>query len=96
MPRGAMPSIQSECLYRAAKHMPGCEKMYDEPREQERFIRLVGGTRKADRIMQLWGQSYPHSTSNIFKPVTKEDDFRSKALSEGFTKKQIESFLKLK
>ena len=70
--------------------------MYDEQVEQDKFVRLIGGMKKADRMQYLWGNSYPHSTSNIFKPITKEEDFRRQAKQEGFTDKQVDAFLKLR
>jgi len=70
--------------------------MYDEQEEQDRFIRIIGGISKADRLQHIWNNSYPHSTSNIFRPITKEQDFMDKAKNEGFSKRQIEAFLKLR
>jgi hypothetical protein len=70
--------------------------MYDEQMEQEKFIKIIGGIQKADRLQQIWGNSYPHSTSNIFKPTTKEMDFSNQAKNEGFSERQIKAFLNLR
>jgi len=70
--------------------------MYDEQKETDKFVRLVGGTKKADRLQDIWRNSCPHSTSDVFKPITREEDFRRQAKEEGFTDKQIEAFLKLR
>lgn len=68
----------------------------DEQKEQDRFLRLVGGSKKADRLQYIWGNSCPHSTSSIFKKISKEEDFRENAKINGFSKKQIDAFLKLR
>ena len=69
---------------------------FDESEEQDRFVRTIGGIAKADHLQRIWNRSYPHSTSNIFRPITKEQDFRSNAKREGFTDKQIDAFLRLR
>lgn len=69
--------------------------MKDEAEELERFIDAVGGSVRANKLQSIWNNSYPHSTSNIFREVTKEDDFRRQAKAEGFTDLQIDMFLRL-
>jgi hypothetical protein len=71
-------------------------KMYDEPVEQEKFIRIVGGTQKAERLQRIWDSSFPRYSGNMFKPLTKEDVFAIESKKEGFTDKQIKAFLELK
>lgn len=75
------------------KVVPGPFGGSDERATQEAFVEYVGGTRKADRLMYLWNDSYPCSTHDIFKPLTKEEVFRSKAIREGYTHEQISAFL---
>jgi hypothetical protein len=61
----------------------------DEQEANDKFVRMVGGVKKADRLQQIWNMSYPHHKK------TREEDFRERAKGEGFTDKQIEAFLKL-
>lgn len=67
----------------------------DEETLQEEFTSAVGGVKKADRLQYIWNNCCPHSTNNMFRPITKEDDFRRQAKAEGYTDKQIDMFLKL-
>lgn len=67
----------------------------DEETLQEEFISAVGGVKKADRLQYIWNISFPHGTSNMFRPITKEDDFRTRAKYEGYTDKQVDLFLRL-
>jgi hypothetical protein len=55
----------------------------------DKFVRMVGGVKKADRLQQIWNMSYPHYKKK------REEDFREKAKAEGYTDEQIEFFLKL-
>ena len=68
--------------------------MRTEQEEQDEFLQELGETRSL-QLQNIWNNSYPHSTSNIFKKITKEDDFRRQAKADGFTDKQIEMFLRL-
>ena len=68
--------------------------MYDEQHEQDKFVKLVGGTRAADRLQQLWGQSYPGG--GFMNTISKEDVFMASAIREGFTNKAIKAFMKLR
>jgi hypothetical protein len=61
----------------------------DEQEANNRFVRLVGGVKRADRLQQIWSMSYPGYKKS------REEDFRERAKAEGFTDKQIEAFLKL-
>jgi hypothetical protein len=63
--------------------------MITEQEKQDHFIRIVGGIKKADRLQQIWNQSYPH-----YK-ISRGEDFRARAKAEGFTDKQIDAFLQL-
>ena len=71
--------------------------------EQDRtdeFVRLAGGTYKADRMMLLWSTSYPSGTAldRLYQNGayrSREDSFRAKAKGEGFSKAAIEAFLAL-
>lgn len=65
-----------------------------EEERQERFISRLGRTR-ANKLQQIWNESSPHSTYDIFKPISKIDDFRIKAKKEGFTDSEIKMFLEL-
>ena len=61
----------------------------DEQELNDRFVRMVGGVRRADRLQEIWRNSFPHYKK------TREEDFREKAKAEGFTDEQIDFFLKL-
>jgi hypothetical protein len=52
--------------------------MITEQEKQDHFIRIVGGIKKADRLQQIWNQSYPH-----YK-ISRGEDFRARAKAEGF------------
>jgi hypothetical protein len=64
---------------------------------QDRFVSLVGGTSRANELMRIWSNSYPHGSEydrmmrNGFA-LTKEQVFERTALSRGFTKRQISAF----
>jgi len=68
--------------------------MYDEQLENDKFVKLAGGVRAADRIQQIWNQSY--STGGYMYPISKETVFVKSALSAGFSKKAIQAFIKLR
>lgn len=61
----------------------------DEQEANNRFVRLVGGIKRADRLQQIWNNSFPQFN------MTKQEVFREKAKSEGFTDLQIDAFLRL-
>jgi len=61
----------------------------DEQEVNDRFVRLFHGVKRADRLQQIWNNSFPR-----FR-MTREEVFRREAKSEGFTDKQIDAFLKL-
>lgn len=65
------------------------EKAVDEQEANDRFVRLVGGVRKADRLQQIWRNSYPSYRKS------REEVFREEAKREGFSDRAIEAFLKL-
>ena len=70
----------------------------DEQEANDRFVRLVGGVKRADRLQQIWNMSYPHGTEldKLWgRYVSREDDFRRRAKAEGYTDKQIDAFLNL-
>jgi hypothetical protein len=75
------------------------KKFRDEQAENDAFVRLVGGIKRADRIQQIWRDSYPEGFGgkglgmNRGKP--KEEVFRENAKKEGFTDQQINRFLDL-
>jgi len=50
---------------------------------------IVHGVRRADRLQEIWNMSYP------MYHLTKEQVFRERAKAEGFTDKQIDTFLAL-
>lgn len=61
----------------------------DEQEANDRFVKMVCGVKRADRLQQIWRMSFPQFN------ITREDVFRQGAKSEGFTDKQIDAFLKL-
>jgi len=61
----------------------------DEQELNDRFVRLCGGVRKADRLQAIWSFSYPRHGKS------REETFRETAKSEGFTERQIKAFLNL-
>ena len=72
----------------------------DEQAENDKFVDMVGGTAKADRMMQIMNNSYPVGTQydKLMKNgqhKTKEQVFAIKAKRAGFTNKQIQAFLSL-
>jgi len=69
----------------------------DEQEQQDKFIRLCGGTRKAERLDYLYHhRSHPHGFNNLDPNYeSKEDAFRREAKQEGFSTRQIEAYLKL-
>jgi uncharacterized protein (DUF1015 family) len=68
--------------------------MYDEQKENDNFVKLVGGIHAADRLQQLWNQSY--STGGYLYPISKEKVFEESARREKFSKKAIKAFMKLR
>jgi hypothetical protein len=67
----------------------------NEQERQDRFVRLVGGTNRADELMRIWNNSYPHGTKydRLYgRGLTKEQAFERNALNRGFTKRQISAF----
>ncbi len=72
--------------------------MTTEIESQDRFVKLVGGTHRADELMRIWNDSYPHGTEydRLFgRGLTKEQAFERSAIAHGFTKRQINSFRSL-
>jgi len=61
----------------------------DEQKANDRFVRMVHGIRRADRMQEIWRNSYPSLRKS------KEEVFRESAKREGFTDKQIDAFLML-
>ena len=67
-----------------------------EQEQQDKFIRICRGTRKAERIDYLYHHSYPHGFNDLDPNYeSKEDAFRREAKQEGFSNRQIEAYLKL-
>lgn len=72
--------------------------MITEQENQDRFVKLVGGTAKADELDRLYQNSYPHGTEydRLFgRGLTKEQAFERAALARGFTKRQIAAYRSL-
>jgi len=65
----------------------------DEQEANDRFVRIVGGRGRAERLQRIWDTSYPHGCG--LTEIPKEVEFRRRAKEEGFTEKQIETFLAL-
>jgi len=55
----------------------------------DKFVRMVHGIKRADRLQQIWNMSFPYYKK------TREEEFRERAKAEGYTDKQIDFFLKL-
>lgn len=75
--------------------MANISDRFNEQERNDKFVRLCRGRQRADRLQQIWDNSYPRSTSNIFVKLSKTDVFKETALREGFTEKQINAFLRL-
>lgn len=71
------------------------KRFRDEQAENDRFVRLVGGVKKADHMQQIWKMSYPQGNCGMLKGKSKEEVFREKAKAEGFTDIQVNRFLDL-
>lgn len=70
----------------------------DEQATQDDFVELVGGTAKADRLMNIYNNSYPSGTAYDRlqgRGKTKDEVFQAKAKREGYTDEQIEAFFML-
>jgi hypothetical protein len=65
----------------------------DEQKANDRFVRIAGGRKRAERLQHIWDTSHPHGCGLTETP--KETEFRRRAKQEGFTDKQIETFLAL-
>ena len=63
--------------------------MVTEQEANDRFVRMVHGIKRADRLQQIWNMSYPAYR------MSKEQVFRKNAEAEGFTDKQLDAFLSL-
>ena len=59
----------------------------DEQELNDKFVRMVHGVRRADKLQWIWNTSYPHYNK------TKEQEFREQAKEEGFTNREIKFFL---
>jgi len=69
----------------------------DEQAMQDHFEELVGGARKAERLLWLWNDSYPVGTKydKDFKTGhyhSAEEVFEAKAKREGYTQEMINCF----
>lgn len=67
----------------------------DEILMQEHFEELVGGKRRAERMLHLWNISYKCDMRPQGKLHTKKDIFETKAIGENFTFEQIQCFYEL-
>jgi len=61
----------------------------DEQEANDRFVRLCRGVKSADRLQSIWRESYPGFGKS------REENFKERALREGFRVRQIEAFLAL-
>jgi len=68
------------------KHPKRCR---DEQAENDAFVRMVHGVKRADRIQQIWNSSFPQFGKS------REEVFRENAKREGFTDLQVNRFLDL-
>ncbi len=72
--------------------------MKTEQERQDDFVELVGGSRRADRLMKISQDSYPMSSWSCelgHHKISREEVFRNKAKREGFNDREINSFLAL-
>jgi hypothetical protein len=69
-----------------SKHQKRCR---DEQAENDAFVRMVHGVKRADRIQQIWNNSFPQFGKS------REEVFRENAKREGFTDLQVNRFLDL-
>jgi len=69
-----------------SKHQNRCR---DEQAENNAFVRMVHGVKRADRIQQIWNNSFPQFGKS------REEVFRENAKREGFTDLQVNRFLDL-
>jgi len=78
-------------------HGKRVQKHRDEQAENDAFVRMVGGVKRADRMQQIWKDSYPQGCLSPFSRSgkSKEEVFRQKAIDEGFTGEQVNRFLDL-
>ena len=67
----------------------------DEQAAQEQFEDLCGGVSYAERLMQVWNNSYPTGMKGSRYYHTKMENFIFKANNEGFTEEQVNFFLAL-
>jgi hypothetical protein len=61
----------------------------DEQAENDAFVRMVHGVKRADRMQLIWNNSFPQFGKS------KEEVFRENAIREGFTGEQVNRFLDL-
>jgi hypothetical protein len=77
------------------KAIPGPFGGVDEQATTDAFEQFVGGVRKAQHLLYLYNNSYPHGTEMdrlMGKGRTKDQVFRTKAKREGFTDAHINAF----
>lgn len=74
------------------------QTLTDEQAATEAFEDLCGGVNKAQRLLQLYKNSYPSGTEYdrlMGRGKTKEEVFARKAKQAGFTDEQIDALLDL-
>jgi hypothetical protein len=72
--------------------------MIDEQQRCDKFEKMVGGVKRAQRLLSIWNNSYSCGTKLDFlvaRGKTREQVFEMRARAEGFTDKQIQCFHKL-
>jgi len=72
--------------------------MKTEQERQDDFVQLVGGMTRADRLSKISQNSYPMPSWSCelgHHKVSRKEVFRNKAKREGFSDKEINSFLAL-
>lgn len=75
--------------------------MRTEDEQHAAFERLCGCPERAFHLLQLWSDTYDHRTEldrlrdAQTKQTRKEQNFRKRAIREGYTDQQIKAFLTL-
>lgn len=67
----------------------------EEKSRQKRFLQIMGSKENAERLQQIWGNSSPSEGVSPLSFKTKLEVFIEKAIKEGFSRQQVDTFLDL-
>jgi len=67
----------------------------DEQAATDMFEEAVGGVKKAEQMMGLWNNTFKTDMRPQGRLHTKEELFRTKAITEGFKDEHVDLFLAL-